>query len=250
MRTIPTYLIALVSFSIIYNKFDVDFLKYILLTQNFYSNNLNQDYFFVAWSLAIEEYFYLIFPIFIIFFRKFNFTTICLFFIFILFVLKIFTTLFMNIDFENYRINTFLRLDAIVFGILIRIFLEKIKKIVIALLILLSFWYLYNINLKEFNKFDLFIFVYFLQFFSCLIIIILLILNNFISNPFTDKIFHVIAYQTYSIYLFHMLFIYILEHKSLNNINNIYFYVLIISLFSYIIYNYFEKPINNLRPKI
>ena len=62
LRTIPPYLIALVCYSIVFLKFDIDTLKYLLFIQNTFNNFVDSDYFYIAWSLSIEEFFYLVFP--------------------------------------------------------------------------------------------------------------------------------------------------------------------------------------------
>ncbi len=64
-RTLPTYFLVLV-FTLIYNlisyrSFGDYSTRYLLLVQNFF--NSHPKFFSVAWSLAIEEWFYLLFPL-------------------------------------------------------------------------------------------------------------------------------------------------------------------------------------------
>ena len=107
-RTIPPYLVALVLFSILFSKFDIDTLKYLFFIQNITDNFVDLDYFYVAWSLSIEEFFYFIFPIFLVVFNKRKFIHIVILFILIIYVIKI-VYLFLNVDGQFYRIGTFLR---------------------------------------------------------------------------------------------------------------------------------------------
>ena len=69
IRTLPIFFIALISFSIIFHKFDYDTLKYLFFIQKIYPDFLTSDYMAIAWSLSIEEWFYLLFPIFLVYFN-------------------------------------------------------------------------------------------------------------------------------------------------------------------------------------
>lgn len=64
MRTIPPYLVALVAASILARQLmTTDFLRYVFYLQNIAVQANTQDYFPIAWSLAVEEWFYLLFPL-------------------------------------------------------------------------------------------------------------------------------------------------------------------------------------------
>ena len=73
-RTIPPYIIALICYSILFKKFDFDTFKYSIFVQKISKDFVNDDYFSVAWSLSVEEYFYLLFPLFLLFFKKKQFS--------------------------------------------------------------------------------------------------------------------------------------------------------------------------------
>ncbi|MBV9552178.1 MAG: acyltransferase [Alphaproteobacteria bacterium] len=63
MRTIPPYLVALLAVSILGRQFaSADFLRYLTYTQNLFRQSNTADYFAVAWSLSVEEWFYVAFP--------------------------------------------------------------------------------------------------------------------------------------------------------------------------------------------
>ena len=66
LRTIPLYLVALIFYTAISNNFNLDFFKFLIFIQKIIPNFVDNNYFMVAWSLSIEEFFYLLFPIYLI----------------------------------------------------------------------------------------------------------------------------------------------------------------------------------------
>ena len=74
-------------------------------------------------------------------------------------------------------------------------------------------------------------------------------INKKISLKHFNKIYRLLANQTYSVYLFHFIFIYFIKIYNLENISLILFYY-IISLFitSSLIFSFFEKYFLILRP--
>ena len=251
-RTIPPYLIALLVYSILFSKFDLDTLKYLFFLQNISESFANFEYFYVAWSLAIEEFFYLLFPIFLIFLNKNKFINITLLFISLIYLIKI-LYLSLEVNGEFYRIGTFLRLDSIAFGILIRIFFEKIKNnllnVTSIFLICLIMIY-FKKNLDTLENLELFGFVLLIQVVSVNMIIIFINFNKFLTNGLFEKFFSLLSKQTYSIYLFHFVIIYLID------INNFFlnaqwlflFYLTSLFLFSTLFYYTLEKIIIENRP--
>ena len=101
------------------------FLNTSFFFQNFYKIIVNVDYFSISWSLSVEEWFYVIFPIFLFFFLRFskakeNKNIIYLSFLFIglIFFLRIFFLTEDNWG-SNIRRIVLFRLDAIVFGFIL-----------------------------------------------------------------------------------------------------------------------------------
>ena len=67
MRTIPAYIVALILVSTIFNELgSADFWRYSLYIQNLFGQHNKLDYYPVAWSLSVEEWFYVVFPLFMI----------------------------------------------------------------------------------------------------------------------------------------------------------------------------------------
>ena len=252
-RTIPPYLIALLLYSILFSKFDLDTLKYLFFIQNISESFAEFDYFYVAWSLAIEEFFYLIFPICLILLNKKKFINITLLFISLIYCVKILYLIF-DVNEEFYRIGTFLRLDSIAFGVIIRIFFEKIKNnfLNFTLILLISFSMIYfEKNLVNLKNFELFGFVLLIQIISVNIIILFINFNKFITNNLIKKIFSLLSKQTYSIYLFHFAIIYLIKLNNLFlNVQWLFlFYLTFLFLFSTLFYYLLEKIVIENRPK-
>ena len=63
MRTIPPYLVALLLITILSRQLgSTDFLRYLCYAQNLFRQSNTTDYFAIAWSLSVEEWFYISFP--------------------------------------------------------------------------------------------------------------------------------------------------------------------------------------------
>ena len=134
-RTIPLYILSLLLTSIILGKlFSIDFLKYLLFIQNLLFLSISNEYFSIAWSLSVEEWFYIIFPLFLILIlRNFshdknNYIVIgSIVFITIITICRIYFS-----DLEQWGSNVrrivIFRLDAIVYGFLLFIFINKMHK--------------------------------------------------------------------------------------------------------------------------
>jgi peptidoglycan/LPS O-acetylase OafA/YrhL len=63
MRTIPAYAVVVVAASIVaWPVMPADIGRYLVYSQNLFSQHNETDYFSVAWSLSVEEWFYIVFP--------------------------------------------------------------------------------------------------------------------------------------------------------------------------------------------
>ena len=62
MRTIPPYVVALVAIAVLTgNLMTADFVRYLFYVENLFSSANHVDFYPVAWSLAVEEWFYVLF---------------------------------------------------------------------------------------------------------------------------------------------------------------------------------------------
>jgi peptidoglycan/LPS O-acetylase OafA/YrhL len=251
LRTIPLYLLSLIIVSIITNNlFNKDFLFYFLFLNKSLPNLLENDYFAVAWSLAVEEYFYLIFPLVIyLFFNEENFKKKSINFFIILSVIAIFSSFFVDNNF--YRTGTFLRIDSILCGFLLAIFFieTKIKlKFILTFLIVLILLYYYFYKFKLYSSDIFYVKILFLYLIKVISVFILLLFYKINLGLYFNKIFQLFANQTYSIYLLHLPLIYIINSQKDLNLN-LFQYCLLLFIISTLVYYLFEKPILSIRPK-
>lgn len=122
MRTLPPYILILCLISALTGKLlTQEFFGYTVFSRNLLSVPESNDYFAVAWSLSVEEWFYIVFPLFGLLFlrsgRKLE--TYATGFVATLFLAKV-VLLIMSADLalQLRRIVVF-RLDAIAFGFLL-----------------------------------------------------------------------------------------------------------------------------------
>jgi len=255
MRTLPLYLVTLILISILTGQlFELDFLKYLFLVQKTIPNFVVNDYFPVVWHLSIEESFYLFFPLIVITMTKDNFITKVLYVFTFLVLSKFFISSYFDANF--YRTGTFLRFDAILLGFIIahyQVFLLKNKKIILSLLIILIPLYLLNFNFfVDGNKtaYIRFLFILFMQLLSAVVMLGFVLLEPIILNNNLKKFSLFISQQAYSIYLLHMIFIYIFKELNYSVLISSILYIMILFFTSTLVYKYFEEPIMKLRPKI
>ena len=75
-------------------------------------------------------------------------------------------------------------------------------------------------------------------------------IERFMNINIVRKISSLIANQAYSLYLVHMVFIYILKDMDIGYISKFLIYMLLLFIVSTITYYFFEKPILKIRPKL
>ncbi|MFZ4796136.1 MAG: acyltransferase family protein [Bacteroidia bacterium] len=272
-RTIPNYwlfLVVMVIFqwfksSQITNGSTV--LKTIFFIQNFTSRE--EGFYSVSWSLCIEEWFYLLFPLLLLLlsFLKLSRKTTYLLCISIFIVSSVFIRLYLieqNVG-HSLRGITLARLDAIVFGVAIA-FITKIVNgnykvlfyMFIAGSLLLVFClkqvHFSSILYNEIRSQQLYLMLAPLSF-SLIIPKIEKFEMKFIQTNWIKKSIQNISLWSYSIYLSHIpiLFFsyYLTSSFRVNSLGNLASKILglIFTIFiSALVYKYFEKPITDKRP--
>ena len=129
MRTLPPYFLALFALSMLTgNLIGWPIVRYATFTQNFFTIDGRTDYFQIAWSLSVEEWFYLIFPIFLISLKSVGIRPVkaALIFVGLFFAAKL-IGLHYDDDWSIYsrRIVAY-RLDFIAFGFLLYCGLSRV----------------------------------------------------------------------------------------------------------------------------
>ena len=251
LRTIPLYLVALIFYTAISNNFNFDFFKFLFFIQKSIPDFVENDYFMVAWSLSIEEFFYLIFPIYLILFSKIKPYKLAIYFIIFLSIIKILNHENFSTDFL--RTGTFLRLDSIALGFLLSFYFTKLINLKKIIIILTSILIIVLINYKDifFNSTSIYTvyFIFLSQILSIFLVLIFCSIEFLMEKKILKKICSIVASQTYSVYLFHLIIMHFLILSNNLLINNLYIYIIILFIMSTVIFRYFEKPILSLRPK-
>jgi len=256
-RTLPAYFFAIVCAIIIFDFGSyINLFKFISYTQNFFGDNSNPNFYPVAWSLSVEEWFYILIPLFLLLFSTLKFRErnkllfLCIIIIIILSISKI-LAIYHSVDWgEEIRRSVIYRLDALCWGIVAFLYKDKIKTL-INLIILITFtsiliFFFLNLEFLNSNFFAKFIF-----FPSCSLSFssILIFCSNIkIETKLIKNLGKFLANISYSMYLFHIFFITIFNNKFENILFSLSIYLITLMIFCNLFYNYFEKPILKLRP--
>jgi peptidoglycan/LPS O-acetylase OafA/YrhL len=271
VRIIPTYYLLIILFLIVgsISIFESNYFiagnnviptwSYFFMMQNLYMgvlNNMGNDAMSVTWSIGIEEQFYLIIP-FIIYYVKNNWLP------FLLVILIVFANIFRfyytapGVWIPAY-VLPICRMDAISFGILIawiniqfelNEFVSKyFKYLIFTMFFTISICaYLYikyqDIGIIRNSLFALF--------FACALIIALSKPSSIYGKFLANRVLNWIGKISYSLYLFHYLILgifkviaenYLVDTKPIFIIYTTTMALIFTFLFSWIVYNYIEKP--------
>jgi peptidoglycan/LPS O-acetylase OafA/YrhL len=261
-RTLPNYyLFFLINIALIYFNFIPGTLNKYSFTYLFFCQNLFLQFdflFWESWSLAVEEWFYVLFPFLFLFLfkiKKLNikiyYLVVCLLLICVSVIYK-FYALQMNLDFDLYIRKVVLsRFDTIAVGLLsayIYNFYNKIWNLNTPFLFIIGILSYLLIKHCQVNS----MIVYTVNTLS--IALILPLVMKITLPKVISKIVTFFANSSYSAYLIHLILLHIILH-FFNNILADYkpllliLYLFLIFFLSNLIFKYFETPILNYRNK-
>ncbi|MCC7331755.1 MAG: acyltransferase [Flavobacteriales bacterium] len=277
LRTLPNYyLILLVNIILVYYKIIIeDFTqfnwKFFLFLHNFNSHFVG--FFWESWSLSIEEWFYILFPISLfllyLFLKIFNVQKKIIFFIAILlflpfsFLLRYFIASSFQLDafWLGSKINSVViyHFDGIALGLLaafIKFWFpqhwNKYKNLSFILGLILSYFILINEWLP--NDFSTKVYKLFLQSLGCFLL--LAKFDSIKKAPiFITKIVTHISLISYSMYLVNLALVakVIFDNFRIDSSLTAWLYYIIywsiVILLSTLLFKYFERPVLNLREK-
>jgi peptidoglycan/LPS O-acetylase OafA/YrhL len=277
-RTIPTYYLVLliaVAYRYIFYGDTVDFsYKFFLFIQNFYTPH--PAFYPEAWSLTIEEWFYIIFPLLCFLFIKIT-KNISVSVFFAILIMLIFPLISRIIKFENglpeNLIDTDLRkvllyrLDSLMYGVIAAIICLNYKNFWIKskyyfLFIGIIFLVIFKTNPSFLN--GIYIPLTF-NFESIVVFCFLPFLDSLKTTKIKliDSFFIFISLISYSMYLLNLSIVInrllplmqlFLDKISLHPtevfISNFIAYWIFTLVFSYLLYRFFENPVTRLRDKI
>lgn len=277
LRTLPVYFFVLIIIFTLSDCEELFYWKYIFFIQNFF--NSHPPFFGEAWSLSVEEWFYILFPITLVIFRYnklsfFNIVSICIIFFFILsfiFRYHIYQNL-EDIDITkwdlHFRKRVECRFDSLMVGVLggllyafkKDILLKNSKSLCIFGVLIISISQILFINLLN-SKLDYGLYFCVFYLFQCSVGVLLLfpslIKYDFGANLISRSITHV-SKISYSIYLTNHTFVqsfwlpFIYNHFSLKEFAFMKVLIFLLStyVFSTILYYLVELPSLYFREKL
>jgi peptidoglycan/LPS O-acetylase OafA/YrhL len=269
MRTIPSYLVALLAISVIFRQVgSTDFVRYAAYVQNLFAQHNTRDYYPVAWSLSVEEWYYVAFPPFLLLYGKVIngaggwFECVCAA---VLFIGCITLIRFVYGDTAEWgaqvrRVVVF-RIDSIAYGFLLYLILQRAKiewngrlRFFSFLLLAATSAVLVQINigmlendatwLRHINPFVS-------AAFGMSILVFFVSMNSLFQEPWMKASFTYLGQISYPIYLFHLAILYGLTRflEPHSGLWPLLLYSGTAILFATIFFLGFEKPILASRPR-
>lgn len=269
MRTIPSYLVALLAISVIFREFaSADFFRYTGYVQNLFSQHNALDYYPVAWSLSVEEWYYVVFPPFLLLYAKIVgrgggwFEYLCAALLFITCI-----TLIRSVygDTTNWGANVrrvaVFRIDSIAYGFLLYLVLQKmtfewnarsrvlaflsLSATAVALLLINSQMLRSDAGLlRQVNPFVS-------AAFGMSTLVFFLSMNSVVQSRWKRWVCTYLGQISYPTYLFHFVILYVLA-RALPQHHDLWYFILYVTavvLFTTVFVAGFERPILASRPR-
>jgi peptidoglycan/LPS O-acetylase OafA/YrhL len=272
MRTILPFLVALAAISVLVDQLlTADFFRYAFYVQNAYGQHNIRDYFPIAWSLSIEEWFYVTFPVLIFIcakaFRRVDMQFALIVVVAFIVGITALRTLLGDLQTWDAQVRrvTLFRIDSIGYGFLLYLLIQRLEArwsrtsaaylcpMLAALLIGLSILglYLTKSAIAPDGGGSRYLFPFVAAAFAMSVIALSYLSNSFFDKPYLGRVCIYLGRISYSVYLFHIMLILLLRPmlQHLPLVVQLGIYVAVCAIFCSIFYQYFEKPILAARPK-
>jgi peptidoglycan/LPS O-acetylase OafA/YrhL len=269
MRTIPSYLVALLAISVIFGQIgSLDFFRYASYLQNLFSQHNARDYYPVAWSLSVEEWYYVAFPPFLLLYGKLtrgaseSFEYVGAALVFILFVTLARAIYGDTADWgEHVRRVVAFRVDSIAYGFLLYLILQPAKFEWNATLRSLAFLFLVvttalllHVNLQMLESgaaWPKHVHPFASAAFGMSTVTFFLSINSLLRTQWMKAVATYLGHISYPVYLFHLAILFTLA-RFLSPHNDAWHFLLYagtVVLFTTLFFHGFEKPILASRPR-
>jgi peptidoglycan/LPS O-acetylase OafA/YrhL/lysophospholipase L1-like esterase len=270
MRTIPPYVVALVVIALMTgNLVTADFVRYLFYVENLFVSANRVDFYPVAWSLAVEEWFYVLFAplLFVVamLLRRGDRRLEAAFAILVIVVVAALRFALAPHDWDlNVRRVTLFRIDSIVWGFLLYLAIERLPRIslegpkgpkrlgaVIALLALaIAAEFSLAIFAVDGDAWAQRAFPYVSAAFGMVCVGVFQQAENAFRGRFVRGASFYLGRISYSTYLFHLMIVMELKPRiaSAPLVLQLTLYVVLILAFSTLFFAGFERPILVARP--
>ncbi len=270
MRTIPPYVVALVVIALLTgNLMTADFVRYLFYVENLFSSANHVDFYPVAWSLAVEEWFYLLFaPALFLVARLLGRGDRRLELTFAILVIVVVAALRLSVSPHDWDLNvrrvTLFRINSIVWGFLLYLALEHRSPIALddasgrwrlgALFVLLAVAIPAELGVAVLAvDGDLWAqraFPYVSAAFGMIAVGVVWLSEGLFRNRFVRGASFYLGRISYSVYLFHLIIIMALKPMmaAAPLVLQLAVYVLAILALSTVFFAGFERPILAARP--
>lgn len=275
-RTLPNYYIVLL-INIVFVYFatqefvlkDTSNFLYFLFLQN--SWQAQPNFFIESWSLCIEEWFYILIPVFLLLFsaskkmslkRKILFPILLFLFAVVLF--RFIFVAYADFGWDDIRRIMPIRLNAILFGVLaafIKFFYNSTWKRValnllitggVLILLLSTLFYFFIMHGGQERSGAYLMKTVFFDLFSIALAFLIPYFSSMkkLKSRFMNSAFIFISTISYSIYLLHVPVLRLIGHLHFAPITTYFLTWIMTIIVSMIVYNLYESPMTKLREKL
>jgi peptidoglycan/LPS O-acetylase OafA/YrhL len=268
MRTIPSYLVALLCISVLFKQiWSSDFIRYAAYVQNLlWQHNLN-DYYPVAWSLSVEEWYYVAFPAFLslcgfALFRSSDVWSRCIAASLLFIALTTIARLFLGDPIEwgpHVRRVVAFRIDSIGYGFLLYLLVQRTsisqttssRWMILGLFLVTAALALF-INMRMLSDDAIWLkhaFPFASALFGIAAILTFLSFNDLLRTRWLSVACIYFGRISYPVYLFHLVVLYLLVALGLvYGLTGMLLYFAVVVLCATLFFYGFEQPILVARP--